>query len=180
MNRPAIAALALAAVAAFTGKPAAAHPLGNFTINHLSKIAVERDRIAVRYVLDMAEIPTFAVMRSRDPGGTFDARELRAWAHDEGALIAPSLALTIDGVPTPLTLDAVRATTRRGAGGLPTLYFVADLHARIAPRSARARVRRSHLRRQARLEGRRRRTRDRTDARVDVPIRTRCWDRRVG
>jgi nickel/cobalt exporter len=135
VNRPAIAALALAAVAAFTGKPAAAHPLGNFTINHLSKIAVERDRIAVRYVLDMAEIPTFAVMRSRDSGGTFDARELRAWAHDEGALIAPSLALTIDGVPTPLTLDAVRATTRHGAGGLPTLYFVSDLHARIAPRS---------------------------------------------
>ncbi|MFL5885464.1 MAG: nickel/cobalt transporter [Thermoleophilaceae bacterium] len=49
----ALAALALLAPAAF------AHPLGNFTINHLSRVSVSSDRVQVTYVLDQAEIPTF-------------------------------------------------------------------------------------------------------------------------
>ena len=40
--------------------PAAfAHPLGNFSINHLTQVRVSRDRVDARYVLDQAEIPTF-------------------------------------------------------------------------------------------------------------------------
>ncbi len=40
-------------------KEAEAHPLGNFTINHYSRIELSPERLRVRYVLDMAEIPTF-------------------------------------------------------------------------------------------------------------------------
>ena len=38
--------------------PASAHPLGNFSVNHLSVVSVSADRVDVRYVLDQAEIPT--------------------------------------------------------------------------------------------------------------------------
>src|SRR5262245_14631725 len=38
---------------------AGAHPLGNFSINHLSQVRVSSDRVDVRYLLDQAEIPTF-------------------------------------------------------------------------------------------------------------------------
>jgi ABC-type nickel/cobalt efflux system permease component RcnA len=38
---------------------AAAHPLGNFTINRFSRVEIAGDRVYVRYVLDLAEIPTF-------------------------------------------------------------------------------------------------------------------------
>ncbi len=38
---------------------AGAHPLGNFTINHYSRLEPIGDRLRVTYVLDMAEIPTF-------------------------------------------------------------------------------------------------------------------------
>jgi len=38
---------------------ATAHPLGNFTINRFSRVEVSGHRIYVRYVLDLAEIPTF-------------------------------------------------------------------------------------------------------------------------
>jgi nickel/cobalt exporter len=38
---------------------AAAHPLGNFTTNHYSRVVASGDRIYVLYVLDLAEIPTF-------------------------------------------------------------------------------------------------------------------------
>src|SRR2546430_9116826 len=37
---------------------AAAHPLGNFSVNRYSRLDVARDGIQLRYVLDLAEIPT--------------------------------------------------------------------------------------------------------------------------
>jgi ABC-type nickel/cobalt efflux system permease component RcnA len=49
----AVVALGLAAV-----PRAQAHPLGNFSVNHLSAVSVSDDRVDVRYVLDQAEIPT--------------------------------------------------------------------------------------------------------------------------
>ena len=50
-----ILAVAFAALAA----PAGAHPLGNFSMNHIAEVSVSADRVDVRYVLDQAEIPTF-------------------------------------------------------------------------------------------------------------------------
>jgi nickel/cobalt transporter (NicO) family protein len=51
----AVAALVALAVPAL----AAAHPLGNFTTNHYSRVVASGDRVYVLYVLDLAEIPTF-------------------------------------------------------------------------------------------------------------------------
>jgi nickel/cobalt transporter (NicO) family protein len=46
--------------AAFVAPVAAqAHPLGNFTINRFARVEVAGHRLYVRYVLDMAEIPTY-------------------------------------------------------------------------------------------------------------------------
>ena len=53
-------AILIAAAAALALPVAAqAHPLGNFTVNRFSRIEVAGPRIYVRYVLDLAEIPTF-------------------------------------------------------------------------------------------------------------------------
>ena len=38
---------------------AAAHPLGNFSINHLTRSGLDATAVDVRYILDQAEIPTF-------------------------------------------------------------------------------------------------------------------------
>jgi hypothetical protein len=38
---------------------ASAHPLGNFTVNRFSGIELSGNRVYVKYVLDMAEIPAF-------------------------------------------------------------------------------------------------------------------------
>ena len=58
--RRAVALLAFAALlAVLPASSAVAHPLGNFTVNHLTKVAVTRDGVQLRYILDVAEIPTF-------------------------------------------------------------------------------------------------------------------------
>lgn len=50
--------LAILTVAA-SEKVAFAHPLGNFTINHYSRLEISTNELRLFYVLDLAEIPTF-------------------------------------------------------------------------------------------------------------------------
>ncbi len=123
-------AIAVALVALLC-TPLAAHPLGNFTINHLTKLSIANGRTTLRYVLDMAEIPTYQTLREASPGGTMPATQLAAWGRGEAAKLLPQLQLTTDGAATPLAIDAVRTSTRPGAGGLPTLYLTLDAHAAL-------------------------------------------------
>ena len=124
-----VLSLLVTAATLIAGIPAAAHPLGNFTINHLVKVDVEHRAVRVRYVLDMAEIPTFQAMRARSLSGTMDARQLSAWARDEVAVISPSIDVEADGRRLVLTAALPHVSTRPGAGGLPTLYWVDDFRA---------------------------------------------------
>jgi len=116
-------ALALLALAA----PAGAHPLGNFSVNHLTVVRASSDRVDVRYVLDQAEIPTF---RER---GLPAARVLER----KRAEVARGLSVAIGGRPVALTLrPGGRLTFPRGAGGLRTTRIELLLSARVASRGA--------------------------------------------
>jgi ABC-type nickel/cobalt efflux system permease component RcnA len=110
-----------------------AHPLGNFTSNHLSRLSVAPAEIAVHYVLDDAEIPTFSLLRSLDAEGRPASSVLAAWAARHAAEIAPQLALSVDGKPLALTPIHSSVRLRPGAGGLATLYFTADYRAALVP-----------------------------------------------
>jgi nickel/cobalt transporter (NicO) family protein len=121
----------VAAVVFATGSTAAAHPLGNFTVNHLSRITSARDGVTVRYVLDMAEIPAFALDRSLDARGTPSHAALAAWADAHAKAIAQQLQLAVDGRSVALTPVGSTVRTRPGAGGLPTLYATATYHAAV-------------------------------------------------
>jgi nickel/cobalt exporter len=119
-------------IAATTG-PLWAHPLGNFTINHLTKLTVTAQRVDVHYVLDMAEIPTFQALRAATADGKMNAAQLERWARREAAVDMSQLQLLDAGSQRTLLLDSSRATTRPGAGGLPTLYLALEAHAFLTP-----------------------------------------------
>jgi nickel/cobalt exporter len=122
--------VAIAIVACFVMPVAAnAHPLGNFTSNHLTRIAVAPASIDLHYVLDDAEIPTFSLLRSLDAHGKPSQTALNAWAAAHANDIAPQLVLTIDGKPAALSLRGAHVQLRPGAAGLSTLYFTADFRA---------------------------------------------------
>lgn len=105
-----VGAIALALALAGT---AAAHPLGNFTINHFSRVQPSGDRVYVLYVLDMAEIPTFRERQSmRDP---------RAWAAAQAERTARQLELRIGGSPVALTPVRQVLAFPPGVAGLRTL-----------------------------------------------------------
>jgi nickel/cobalt transporter (NicO) family protein len=110
MRRLALVAACLAALT--TPAAAVAHPLGNFTVNRLAAVELAGDRVYVRYVLDLAEIPTYQEReRAAKPGF---ARSL-----------ASKLDLRLDGRRAPLSIVASGSTLSPGAGGLDTLRFEA-------------------------------------------------------
>jgi len=97
----------LAVLAALvTPTVAAAHPLGNFTVNRFSRVEVSGPRIYVVYVLDLAEIPTFQA-------GTIDP-------HAYARSIARRAELTVDGQSERLVPGATALAHPPGAGGLRT------------------------------------------------------------
>lgn len=127
-----VAGLVAATVFA-TANAAVAHPLGNFTVNHFSRITVAGETLHVRYVLDMAEIPAFALDRSLDSHGTPSHETLARWAASHAAAIASRLDVVVDGRPVVLTLGDSTVRPRPGAGGLPTLYVTASYTAALGP-----------------------------------------------
>jgi ABC-type nickel/cobalt efflux system permease component RcnA len=132
-----IVALALA-VAAMLGaaSPAASHPLGNFSINQYSALRVDAGAVEVRYVVDMAEIPTFQELREQgmpaDPAHPDVARYVACQAD----ALARGLHLAVDGAPVTLRGRAARIAFPPGAADLPTLRLTLDLSAELAGAAA--------------------------------------------
>jgi nickel/cobalt transporter (NicO) family protein len=124
MRRLLLAALALAGALALAA-PAGAHPLGNFSINHIDVVRVHADRVDVRYILDQAEIPTFQE-RDRKPAEVLARKR---------AVVSRGVSLTVDGQAVPLTLaPGGRISFPMGQGGLRTTRVELTLSARVRAR----------------------------------------------
>lgn len=117
------------AVAAVIPTSASAHPVGNFSINHVSTVRISDDRVEVRYILDQAEIPTFQERGIHTP-------ELLDRKREE---VLRGLDLTVDGRRVPLELGGPgRASFPPANGGLKTSRYEFRLAARVdSPRSVR-------------------------------------------
>lgn len=131
----------VAGVLGFAGA-VAAHPLGNFTINHFARLEVHAERIAVHYVVDMAEIPSFQElqMADTDGDGSASAVELNALLGRLAPEYAEGLVVTVDGVRLALRPVAQKISTPP-AGGLATLRVECDFAGTI-PASLAASTRR--------------------------------------
>jgi ABC-type nickel/cobalt efflux system permease component RcnA len=124
VRRWGVAIAALAGALALSA-PASAHPLGNFSVNHLAVVTISRDRVDVRYVLDQAEIPTF-----QERGLTTAAVLAR-----KRAQVARGLAMTVDGRAVALPLHPGGALSHpMGQGGLRTTRLELRLTGRVAAR----------------------------------------------
>ena len=107
-----------------TAGPAAAHPLGNFTVNRYAAIEVSAGAVRVTYVLDLAEVPAF---QARDEV----AADPDAYRAEQVAAIEEGLVLEVDGRPLDLEPLESRLAQPEGQGGLDTIrlsvLFEADL-----------------------------------------------------
>jgi nickel/cobalt transporter (NicO) family protein len=131
------AALAvLAAILLVAGAArAAAHPLGNFTVNAYSGLRVGPDRLVVDYVVDLAEIPTFQARKAidADHDGRVGRAEATGWRDRECPRLAGGLRATVDGRPVALAVTGSALTFPEGVGGLETLRLECALAGQLPP-----------------------------------------------
>ena len=87
----------VAAAALLAPAVASAHPLGNFTINRFARVEVAGHQLYVRYVLDIAEIPTYQARQDGVDPAVYARR------------LARGLHVTVDGRPVALQPIGTRA-----------------------------------------------------------------------
>jgi ABC-type nickel/cobalt efflux system permease component RcnA len=102
-------------------RPSYAHPMGNFSVNHYSRITLTSDGVEIRYILDLAEIPTYQEMQQG--GIVTKASDLKvlAFIAARGEEFGRGLDVTLDGKSTALHLISQDVIFPPGAGGLPTM-----------------------------------------------------------
>jgi ABC-type nickel/cobalt efflux system permease component RcnA len=107
---------------AFGAGEAKAHPLGNFSVNHLTEVSISHDRVEALYVLDQAEIPTFQE-RGLSPADVLARKR---------AEVARGLRLEVDGRAVALRpAGAERIEFPAGQGGLKVTRVEIPLVARV-------------------------------------------------
>ena len=110
---------------------AGAHPLGNFTVNTYAGLSVERERVAVDFVVDMAEIPAYQARRrvDADGDGQVSDAEGSAWATKSCGDASRDSQVIVDGERSPLSVNTASVVFPPGAAGLTTLRLSCDLTA---------------------------------------------------
>ena len=101
--------------------PAAAHPLGNFSISHYSGLHIGKDAVEIRYVIDMAEIPTFQEIQENGISANAEDANLRDYRSRKAEILREGLSLQVGGKPLRLEVASTEMIFPPGAGGLPTM-----------------------------------------------------------
>jgi hypothetical protein len=117
--------------------PALSHPLGNFSIDHYSRVRVTPQGLRVRYVIDMAEIPAFQELLDLDGDGDrqVSTGERQTYLDQMAKSLAARLTATLNGTPLTwriesrdLTAPSIVAPSITGSGAA-TLRVLLDLRA---------------------------------------------------
>jgi nickel/cobalt exporter len=107
-----------AGVSLATAAPAAAHPLGNFTVNYYSGITAQPSMVLVLLVMDQAEIPTLQAFPDAAPGRAPAGAD--RWKAAHCADLARRARLVVGGKPQTLLVTSTRLQLLPGAAGLAT------------------------------------------------------------
>ncbi|MFE3736801.1 nickel/cobalt transporter [Streptomyces sp. NPDC059134] len=129
LRRAATVCALVAGLAATSVTVSAAHPLGNFTVNHHTGLTLYPDRIDAKLVVDRAEIAAAQerVRVDRDADGAVDAAEARTHARHECATAAGRLSVEADGHRLAWTRTSGSFTYRPGEAGLTTSRLTCTL-----------------------------------------------------
>src|ERR1700730_10181743 len=107
-----------------------AHPLGNFSANHYMKFEAGPLGINMRYVMDLAEIPTFELLRDWDLDRNSSRAEMERKAADQARIWMGNLSLRVDGTPVHPVLGGADVVIADGAGNLPILRITLQMKLR--------------------------------------------------
>src|SRR5438045_7855117 len=96
-----VAFVLLTLLMAIGPREASAHPMGNFSINQYSALTVGNDKVDLRYIIDMAEIPTFQELSKirEDHSTDLTMQQRETFISGKTAELSKGLLLTVNGNP---------------------------------------------------------------------------------
>jgi nickel/cobalt exporter len=106
-----------------------AHPMGNFSVSHYSKLEVTDRGVKLEYVLDLAEIPTFALLRDWQLERNSPRTDLERKAAEQASEWLANLKIVSNGRIVKARFQSAGLVIADGAGNLPIIRITA--HAMI-------------------------------------------------
>ena len=125
--------IALLAGAAFAPQHAEAHPLGNFTVNRYSRLEFGNGAVAITYVLDLAEVPTYQELQvlDADHDGQITQAEGNTYLDSKVPGWVANLTLAVGGQAIALVVLDRGAVLLPGQGGLQVLRVAVHLRGQL-------------------------------------------------
>ncbi len=112
---------------------ASAHPMGNFSVSHYARFDVKSNSVDVLYVLDLAELPTFDLLRQWGVERTAPRGEMDRKAAAQAREWLKHLQITSDGQPVTPEFVSADFAIADGAGNLPIVRIASHLRLNVAP-----------------------------------------------
>lgn len=110
-----------------------AHPMGNFSISHYSRLTASDGGVRLTYAIDLAEIPSFEMLREWGLERTSPRAALDEKAFAQAQAWMANVSLTVDGVAVRPEVRSVELAIADGAASLPVLRITAKAFAAAKP-----------------------------------------------
>jgi ABC-type nickel/cobalt efflux system permease component RcnA len=95
--------------------------MGNFSISHYAGIRVEQGFVELRYLVDMAEIPTFQEIQKNTIVAQADDARVLGYLSKQAEVFKEGLLITLNGQPLRLRIASQDIVFSPGAGNLLTM-----------------------------------------------------------
>ncbi len=110
-----------------------AHPMGNFSVNHYARILPHDGGADIRYVMDLAEIPTFEMFQKWGLQASSPQAALENRAVQEARVWVRNLAVTIGGVKVQPIFKGAKMTLTDGVGGMKVMRVEVEVVVKSGP-----------------------------------------------
>ena len=111
----------------------AAHPMGNFSVNHYVRIEVGQPATNVLFVLDLAELPSFELMQRWGLQASSPRADLQRKAIAEARIWVRQLQFSANGKRVTPIYERGELVLADGAGGLPVMRINSHLKLAAEP-----------------------------------------------
>jgi nickel/cobalt transporter (NicO) family protein len=109
-----------------------AHPMGNFSVNHYARIEAGARGAEVRYVLDLAEIPSFELLQKWNLDAASPRAALERKAAEEARAWVKGLSFRVNGRSVQPHFEKAELAMDTGAGGMPVIRISSHLSLGVA------------------------------------------------
>jgi nickel/cobalt transporter (NicO) family protein len=109
-----------------------AHPMGNFSVSHYARIEVSGGGAEIRYVLDLAEIPSFQLLQQWGLSADSPRNSLDAKAASQAREWVRNLSVACDGRTVFPRFESATLAMTPGAGGSPVMRITSILKLAVA------------------------------------------------